>query len=229
MDMIGPMRVTTKLAFALAIPTFVILSGAVTLAYAQPSPSPSGSSAASGATALPGDPTKGAQLYAQDCSVCHGASLEGGIGPALNPIEKLPGGPLRDASRTAPPQYPTPAGGSPRILILFSDTGGGHRAAARALTDALKLLDPGCTVTVADPLIGQGPLLVRRLASLYAPMIRRSRRAWGALYHTSNTQPTFAAIRAVFGPGVRKALRHLLGQHDPDVVLSVLPFVNHVA
>ena len=39
--MIGPMRVTTRLAFALAIPTFVILSGAVTLAYAQPSPSPS--------------------------------------------------------------------------------------------------------------------------------------------------------------------------------------------
>src|SRR5438270_12964035 len=57
MDMIGPMRVTTKLAFALAIPTFVILSGAVTLAYAQASPSPTGSSTASAAAALPGDPT----------------------------------------------------------------------------------------------------------------------------------------------------------------------------
>src|SRR5205807_3078292 len=57
----------------------------------------------------------------------------------------------------APPLYPTPVGGSPRILILFSDTGGGHRAAARALTEALQLLDPSCIVTVADPLIGQGP------------------------------------------------------------------------
>jgi hypothetical protein len=72
---------------------------------------------------------------------------------------------------------PTPAGGSPRILILFSDTGGGHRAAARALTDALKQLDPSCVVIVADPLIGQGPLVVRRLASLYSPLIQRSRRA----------------------------------------------------
>jgi hypothetical protein len=60
----------------------------------------------------------------------------------------------------APPLSPIPTGGSPRVLILISDTGGGHRAAARALTDALKLLDPSCTVTVADPLIGQGPAVV---------------------------------------------------------------------
>jgi 1,2-diacylglycerol 3-beta-galactosyltransferase len=137
--------------------------------------------------------------------------------------------PAPEAPAPGPPPYPTPGGGPPRILILFSDTGGGHRAAARALTDALRLLDPSCEVTVADPLIGQGPVVVRRLASLYSPMIRRSRRAWGALYHSSNTQATFAAIRAVFGPGVRKVLRQLLEQRDPDVVLSVHPLLNHIA
>ena len=129
----------------------------------------------------------------------------------------------------APPLLPTPAGGSPRILILFSDTGGGHRAAARALTDALKLLDPSCNITVADPLIGQGPTVVRRLASLYSPVIRRSRAAWGAVYHTSNTRPAFAAIRAVFGPGVRRAVLALLRKHDPDVILSVHPLLNHIS
>ncbi|MHB8589066.1 MAG: MGDG synthase family glycosyltransferase [Candidatus Dormibacteraceae bacterium] len=129
----------------------------------------------------------------------------------------------------APPLVPTPAGGAPRILILFSDTGGGHRAASRALTDALKLLDPSCIVTVADPLIGQGPTVVRRLASLYSPVIRRSRAAWGAVYHTSNTRPAFAAIRAVFGPGVRKSVIDLLKTHDPDVVLSVHPLLNHIS
>ncbi|OLC25473.1 MAG: hypothetical protein AUG06_02145 [Actinobacteria bacterium 13_1_20CM_2_65_11] len=124
---------------------------------------------------------------------------------------------------------PTPKGASPRVLILFSDTGGGHRAAARALTDALKQLDPTCVVTVADPLITQGPEVVRRLASLYSPLIQRSRVAWGAVYHSSNTKPTFAAIRAVFGRGVRNAISELLQQHDPDVVLSVHPLLNHVA
>ena len=129
----------------------------------------------------------------------------------------------------APPLSPIPTGGSPRVLILFSDTGGGHRAAARALTDALKLLDPSCLVTVADPLIGQGPAVVKRLAALYSPMIRRSRAAWGAVYHTSNTRPAFAAIRAVFGPGVRHQVLDLLMKHDPDVVLSVHPLLNHIS
>lgn len=115
------------------------------------------------------------------------------------------------------------------MLILFSDTGGGHRAAARALTDALKQLDRSCIITVADPLIGQGPAIVRRLASLYSPVIRRSRAAWGAVYHSSNTRATFAAIRAVFGPGVRRVVVQLLKQHDPDVVLSVHPLLNHIA
>ncbi|HEV2027361.1 MAG TPA: glycosyltransferase [Candidatus Dormibacteraeota bacterium] len=129
----------------------------------------------------------------------------------------------------APPLSPIPTGGSPRVLIVFSDTGGGHRAAARALTDALKLLDPSCVVTVADPLIGQGPTVVKRLAALYSPMIRRSRAAWGAVYHTSNTRPAFAAIRAVFGPGVRKSVQELLMKHDPDIVLSVHPLLNHIS
>ncbi len=137
--------------------------------------------------------------------------------------------PQPDASpRPAAPQ-PTPKGGSPRILILFSDTGGGHRAAARALTDALKQLDPTCAVTVADPLISQGPAIVRRLAALYSPMIQRSRAAWGAVYHSSNTKPTFAAIRALFGRGVRNVIVDLVAQSDPDVVLSVHPLLNHIA
>ncbi|MBO0702365.1 MAG: cytochrome c [Candidatus Dormibacteraeota bacterium] len=39
---------------------------------------------------LPGDPTKGQQLFSSGtCSSCHGANLEGGIGPALNPITHL--------------------------------------------------------------------------------------------------------------------------------------------
>ncbi|HKV86460.1 MAG TPA: glycosyltransferase [Candidatus Dormibacteraeota bacterium] len=124
---------------------------------------------------------------------------------------------------------PPPIGAAPRVLILFSDTGGGHRAAARALTDALRQLDPTCAVTVADPLIGQGPRITRRLAALYSPVIRRSRAAWGAVYHTSNTKATFAALRAVFGPGVRKVVSDLLKQHDPDVVLSVHPLLNHIS
>jgi 1,2-diacylglycerol 3-beta-galactosyltransferase len=152
-------------------------------------------------------------------------------------LDRAPGGgatqvgaPPADAGPLpAPLPFLTPGGASPRVLILFSDTGGGHRAAARALTDALKQLDPSCVVTVADPLMGQGPSVVSRLASLYSPVIQRSRVAWGAVYHSSNTKATFAAIRAVFGRGVRKVIVDLVKKHDPDVVLSVHPLLNHIS
>jgi len=86
------MRATRGLLFLLGIPAFLILTALSTLADTSPTPAP-GTSAASGGTALQGDPLRGATLYAQNCATCHGASLEGGIGATLNPIEKLPGVP----------------------------------------------------------------------------------------------------------------------------------------
>ncbi len=80
-----------------------------------------------------------------------------------------------------------------------------------------------------DPLLGQGPALVRQLASLYPSIIQRSRAAWGAVYHSSNTRPAFAAIRAVFGGQVRRILIDQIRSLDPDVVISVHPLLNHVA
>ncbi len=85
------MRLNRWFLLVAAVPAFVILTAASTLADSSPSPSGSGGSAASGSTALPGDPARGATLYAQNCATCHGAGLEGGIGATLNPIEKLPG------------------------------------------------------------------------------------------------------------------------------------------
>jgi mono/diheme cytochrome c family protein len=70
---------------ALAVPALVALTAITKMADSSPSSSPS----APGAAALPGDPAKGATLFGQsNCATCHGASLTGGIGPALNPIEK---------------------------------------------------------------------------------------------------------------------------------------------
>jgi cytochrome c5 len=70
---------------ALAVPALLALTAITTMADASPSPS--------GSPVLPGDPAKGATLYAANCTTCHGTSLEGGIGAVLNPIDKLPGVP----------------------------------------------------------------------------------------------------------------------------------------
>jgi 1,2-diacylglycerol 3-beta-galactosyltransferase len=72
-------------------------------------------------------------------------------------------------------------------------------------------------------------MVVKRLASLYSPLIQRSRATWGAIYHAANTRPSFAAIRAVFGRPVRNVILDLVRRHDPDLVVSVHPLLNHVA
>ena len=69
---------------ALAVPALVALTAISTVAASSPSPS---------GAPLPGDPVKGQALFATNCATCHGANLGGGIGPALNPITKLPGVP----------------------------------------------------------------------------------------------------------------------------------------
>ena len=74
---------TLSTLVAVAVPALVALTALSTMAASSPSPSGS-------AAPLPGDPTKGAALYGVNCASCHGASLTGGIGPALNPIVKLP-------------------------------------------------------------------------------------------------------------------------------------------
>lgn len=79
-----PKGLKLSVLVALAVPVLVGLTAITTVADSSPSPSPTG------AAALPGDPARGATLYGQNCGTCHGASLTGGIGPSLNPIEKLP-------------------------------------------------------------------------------------------------------------------------------------------
>jgi mono/diheme cytochrome c family protein len=74
---------TVPALVAMAVPALLALTAISTLADSSPTPPAS-------AAALPGDPAKGQALYGANCASCHGASLTGGIGPALNPIEKLP-------------------------------------------------------------------------------------------------------------------------------------------
>ena len=86
------------MAAAFVVPA--LLTFGVTALAATPSTSSSTSTTAassSGSTSAAGgaqgDPSKGQTLYQSNCTSCHGANLEGGVGPKLNPIEKISGAP----------------------------------------------------------------------------------------------------------------------------------------
>lgn len=70
------------LALLFIVPALMLAVGYT--AFAASTPSPAGSAAP-----LPGDPGKGQGIYNSKCTACHGANLEGGVGPKLHPIENL--------------------------------------------------------------------------------------------------------------------------------------------
>jgi len=73
--------------FAVLIPAILTGWTLTAVSAETSSPAPTGSP-----SALPGDPNNGAQVFSQQgCTTCHGASLEGGIGAKLNPIQHFPG------------------------------------------------------------------------------------------------------------------------------------------
>jgi mono/diheme cytochrome c family protein len=90
-----PARLSAALAFV--VPALVVGFGLTALAAASPQPgtqqgapqSPQPAQGPQGVSGLPGDASKGETLYNQTCTACHGAALEGGIGPPLNPIKNL--------------------------------------------------------------------------------------------------------------------------------------------
>jgi 1,2-diacylglycerol 3-beta-galactosyltransferase len=83
------------------------------------------------------------------------------------------------------------------LLFLVADTGGGHRSAARAVADALERAYPGRFAPVLlDPLGGPGSSwLLRRIARLYGPVIRRAPWAWAAVYHASDSGRAMRLLR----------------------------------
>jgi 1,2-diacylglycerol 3-beta-galactosyltransferase len=89
----------------------------------------------------------------------------------------------------APPPSPAPGGPAP-LLFLISDTGGGHRSAARAVGEALDRRYPGRFAPVlCDPLGGPAvPWPLRLITGWYGPVIRRAPWLWGAAYHACDSR-----------------------------------------
>jgi 1,2-diacylglycerol 3-beta-galactosyltransferase len=122
------------------------------------------------------------------------------------------------------------------LLFLVSDTGGGHRAAARAVGEALA---EAATTTLAtarfapilcDPLAGPGSApLPRWVTRLYGPATRLAPWAWGAAYHLSNSRAAAGLLlRTLFRPASR-LVADAIAAYQPAVIVSFHPLTGHAA
>jgi 1,2-diacylglycerol 3-beta-galactosyltransferase len=132
---------------------------------------------------------------------------------------------------------------SRRVLLLTSDTGGGHRSVAAALRVAaaerqewqveLVEIDP---FQPLPPALRAGPTEREayefrpydRLVRLYGPLILRAPWLWGWLFHLADNRAMLEGYLAWFGPHVRGRIERAARAVDASAVVSVHPLVNHV-
>jgi 1,2-diacylglycerol 3-beta-galactosyltransferase len=115
------------------------------------------------------------------------------------------------------------------ITFLFSDTGGGHRAAAEAIIEALHSeFGDQVETEMVDFLKDYAPAPFNRLPDLYPDMVRLPE-LWGAFFDLSDGRPQARLVTSTFWPIVRRAAKRLVREHHSEVLVSVHPIVNSFA
>jgi 1,2-diacylglycerol 3-beta-galactosyltransferase len=117
----------------------------------------------------------------------------------------------------------------PKILILFSDTGGGHRSAAQAVIEALEEKHPGgFTLDMVDVFKAYAPYPLNRMPDLYPAMVK-SPSLWRLGYRMFDGRRRTTMVMDSLWPWVRPAAKQLVREHPADLVLCVHPlFVSPV-
>ncbi len=122
-------------------------------------------------------------------------------------------------------------GPAARILFLYSDTGGGHRAAAQAIDRALRELDGADRIEThhVDAFAACGVFPLREGVASYGTMLKVRPSPYPAIYHLTNGRTRIRVISELGMPFIRRNLRRTLAATRPDIVVSVHPLLNTVA
>ncbi len=140
------------------------------------------------------------------------AQSAGGANPPLRGT-----GQRRADGAVAPPE--SAGAGHKHFLFFFSDTGGGHRACAEAVAEAVA--EHGrADVTLVDIFRASQRFPFTRFPELW-PVISGGRgRAWGLFYRLSNHPLLVRSAHTAFWPYVRRALLTMLITHPADLIVS---------
>lgn len=123
----------------------------------------------------------------------------------------------------------TPEGRKLRVLILSSDTGGGHRASAAALRTALESRLPGAVkVNVVDFWVELAGGAFSTFPSSYAFMAKHPW-LWKMSYELTRFPPIRAATETAIDTFAHERVRQRFADYAPDLIISVHPLVNTIS
>ena len=112
---------------------------------------------------------------------------------------------------------------SKRVLFLMSDTGGGHRAAAEAIRDALykRYGEENISAKLVDVFREYCGSPLKNAPEIYPWMIKNTRTLWGIQYQIPNSpRRARLAARPIYWSNAGR-LNRLPLEHPADVVVSV--------
>ncbi len=114
----------------------------------------------------------------------------------------------------------------PRITFLFSDTGGGHRAASEAIIEALHCeYGDRITTQMVDFLKDYAPLPFNLLPEAY-PGMAKNEDFWRTMFDSSNGRGGVKFVTSSIWPMVKKAAYRLLEDYRNDLLVSVHPLAT---
>ncbi len=118
----------------------------------------------------------------------------------------------------------------PKIVILFSDTGGGHRSAAEALQTAVSRLDTEgrFTVEILDFIKETALPPFHRLGKAYKPIVDNAAWFWGLGYKVSSVKPIKKSFNAFNATVAGPKMLALLRKQEMDLLVSVHPLATSV-
>jgi 1,2-diacylglycerol 3-beta-galactosyltransferase len=109
-----------------------------------------------------------------------------------------------------------------RVLILMSDTGGGHRAAAEAIRDAMAIrYGDAASVEMVDVFRGYSPFPLKYMPEFYPWWINRSKSSWGVGYNLSNNRRQARLISSGMYITIERGLKKMLRDHPAEVIVCV--------
>ncbi len=107
----------------------------------------------------------------------------------------------------------------------MADSGGGHRAAAQSLTEAL---EGRARVSWLNLLDKHTPFPLNKVSELYGPFVTRAPRLYQLVYRYGSTRPRVLLTERAAYPFVRRSIAAALLAQEADLVISVHPLQNDV-
>lgn len=112
----------------------------------------------------------------------------------------------------------------------MSDTGGGHRAAAEAISEALQQrYGDKVSVELVDVFKAYSPFPWNYMPELYPWLISHGKSSWGMGYKLSNTQQRAKILSQGMYLTVEARIKKMLREHPADVVVSVHSLLTRLA